>query len=73
MYAANGRFAIGYLDTLFIAYSAMAGCGLSTVNLSTLTAFQQSVLFVLMLAGHYVSCGGSRCDPRTRWRVLRRR
>ncbi|EJD53027.1 TrkH-domain-containing protein [Auricularia subglabra TFB-10046 SS5] len=53
LYASNGRVKIEYLDCLFIAYSAMAGCGLSTVNLSSLTGWQQTILFALMLLGHF--------------------
>lgn len=48
LYACNGRFHIPYLDCLFMCYSAMTGTGLATRNLSTLTAFQQVLLWVLM-------------------------
>lgn len=50
-YACNGRFQISFIDSLFLCYSAMTGTGLATVNLSTLTAFQQAVLWVLMGLG----------------------
>ncbi|KAJ3727873.1 cation transport protein-domain-containing protein [Lentinula raphanica] len=47
----NGRFSISYLDSLFLCYSAMTVTGLSTVNLSTLTAWQQVILYLLMMLG----------------------
>ena len=40
-----------YIDALFLAASAMTSTGLNTVNLGSITAYQQSVLFVLMLLG----------------------
>ncbi len=48
-YGCNGRFHISFLDSLFLCYSAMTVTGLSTVNLSTLTAWQQVMLFLLMM------------------------
>ncbi|KAJ3760525.1 potassium transporter [Lentinula raphanica] len=45
----NGRYSISYLDSLFLCYSAMTETGLSTVNLSTLTAWQQVILYLLMM------------------------
>ncbi|EAU87693.2 hypothetical protein CC1G_08729 [Coprinopsis cinerea okayama7 len=50
-YASNGRFRISYLDSLFLCYSAMTVTGLSTVNLSTLTPWQQVILYLLMIVG----------------------
>ncbi|KAG2005785.1 potassium transporter [Coprinopsis cinerea AmutBmut pab1-1] len=50
-YASNGRFRISYLDSLFLCYSAMTVTGLSTVNLSTLTPWQQVILYLLMIIG----------------------
>ncbi|SJL08592.1 uncharacterized protein ARMOST_11958 [Armillaria ostoyae] len=50
-YGCNGRFHISFLDSLFLCYSAMTVTGLSTVNLSTLTAWQQAMLFLLMMIG----------------------
>ncbi|KZT38268.1 TrkH-domain-containing protein [Sistotremastrum suecicum HHB10207 ss-3] len=50
-FACNGEFPIAYIDCLFLCYSAMTVTGLSTLNLSSLTGFQQAILFVLMLAG----------------------
>ena len=48
-YASNGRFHIRYIDSLFLCYSAMTDTGLTTVNLSTLTAWQQVLLYLLLM------------------------
>lgn len=48
-YASNGRFHISYIDSLFICYSSMTVTGLSTINLSTLTPWQQVILYFLMI------------------------
>lgn len=48
-YGCNGRFHISFLDALFLCYSAMTVTGLSTVNLSTTTAWQQIILYLLMM------------------------
>ncbi|WPH04979.1 Hypothetical protein R9X50_00787700 [Acrodontium crateriforme] len=40
-----------FVDSLFLAVSAMSLAGLNTVNLSTLNTFQQFVLFLLILMG----------------------
>ena len=48
-YGCNGRFHISYLDSLFLCYSAMTVTGLSTVNLSTVTVWQQVLLYLLMM------------------------
>ncbi|KAK0430810.1 potassium transporter [Armillaria borealis] len=50
-YVCNGEFHISYLDSLFLCYSAMTLTGLSTVNLSTLTMWQQVMLYLLMMMG----------------------
>lgn len=50
-YAGNGEFHISYIDSLFLCYSALTVTGLSTVNLSTCTGFQQALLFILMVIG----------------------
>jgi hypothetical protein len=47
-YACNGQYKISYLDSLFLCYSSMTVTGLSTINLSTLTAWQQAMLYILM-------------------------
>ncbi|KAF7345041.1 Potassium transporter [Mycena venus] len=52
-YGCNGRFHISFLDSLFICYSAMTVTGLSTINLSTTTPWQQVILYILMLIGDF--------------------
>lgn len=47
-FASNGQFHIKFLDSMFLCYSAMTVTGLSTVDLSTLTGFQQAILYFLM-------------------------
>ncbi|KAH8101386.1 TrkH-domain-containing protein [Cristinia sonorae] len=51
-WGANGRFHISFIDALFLCYSALTVTGLSTVNLSTCTVFQQAILFFLMCIGN---------------------
>ncbi|KAK0195856.1 cation transport protein-domain-containing protein [Armillaria mellea] len=50
-YASNGRYHISYIDSLFNCVSAMTVCGLATVNLSSLTPWQQVILFIQMCLG----------------------
>lgn len=45
------QFRLGYPDALFMATSAITSTGLNTINLNSLNAYQQSVLFVLMILG----------------------
>ncbi|KAF7309853.1 Potassium transporter [Mycena indigotica] len=52
-YGCNGRYHVPFIDCLFLCYSAMTVTGLSTVNLSTTTAWQQTILFLLMLMGDF--------------------
>lgn len=47
-HASNGLYPVSFLDSLFLCYSAMTVTGLSTVNLSTLTKWQQVILYFLM-------------------------
>jgi hypothetical protein len=54
-YASNGRYKVSYVDSLFNCVSAMTVTGLATVNLSSLTGFQQALLFMLMCMGNPVS------------------
>lgn len=51
-YLSNGRNKISYVDSLFNCISAMAVCGLATVDLSSLTPFQQVLLFIQMCIGN---------------------
>ncbi|KAI6046353.1 cation transport protein-domain-containing protein [Pisolithus marmoratus] len=51
LYASNGKYPISYVDALFNSVSAMTVCGLSTVDLSSLTPWQQVILFLQMCVG----------------------
>lgn len=53
-YASNGKYPVAYIDALFNSVSAMTMCGLATVNLSELTAWQQVLLFIQMCIGNQV-------------------
>lgn len=50
-YASNGEYHISYIDALFNCVSAVTVCGLATVDLSSLTPWQQVILFILMCMG----------------------
>lgn len=50
-YASNGEFHISYIDALFNSVSAMTVCGIATVDLSSLTGWQQAILFIQMCLG----------------------
>lgn len=58
-YLSNGRFKISYIDSLFVCVSAMTVTGLATVDLSELTPWQQTLIFMQMCIGTPV-----RCPPR---------
>lgn len=45
------KASIGYVDSLFLVISAMTEAGLNTVNLSTMTTWQQTILFLLIMLG----------------------
>lgn len=49
--SSNPDFSIAYADSLFLTVSAMTEAGLNTVNLSQMTTWQQTVLFLLILFG----------------------
>lgn len=51
LYACNGRYHIAYIDCLFLCVTSMTVCGLATVDLSSLTPFQQFLLFAQMCLG----------------------
>ncbi|KAJ3551624.1 hypothetical protein NM688_g4595 [Phlebia brevispora] len=55
-WASNGRFYIRYIDALFVCISAATGTGLSTIDLSSLTAWQQTIIVLLEIAGNQASC-----------------
>lgn len=52
---AEAQFRLRYIDALFLCASAMTNTGLNTVNLGSITAFQQSVLAILLLLGNIVT------------------
>ena len=54
LYASNGHSHIAYVDALFNSVSAMAVCGLASVDLSSLTGWQQAILFIQMCLGNPV-------------------
>lgn len=54
-YGANTEYHIDYVDSLFLCVSAMTVTGLSTNNLSELSGFQQSLLFVQMIMGNIIT------------------
>lgn len=56
-------FLIAFIDCLFLCYSALTVTGLATVNLSTLTVFQQVILLVLMVMGDIVRSYPSNSAP----------
>lgn len=45
------NYSISYTDSLFLVISAMTEAGLNTVNLSTMTTFQQFILWLLIIIG----------------------
>jgi len=47
-YASNGRNQIAYIDCLFLCFSAMTVCGLTTVLFADLTVWQEVILFVTL-------------------------
>ncbi|KAG2073727.1 TrkH-domain-containing protein [Suillus decipiens] len=52
LYASNGKYPVAYIDALYNSVSAMTVCGLATVNMSQLTAWQQVLLFIQMCIGN---------------------
>lgn len=55
LYASNGQTKISYIDALFNSVSAMTVCGLATVDLSSMTGWQQVILFIQMSLGSPVA------------------
>ncbi|THV50215.1 hypothetical protein BGAL_0160g00180 [Botrytis galanthina] len=49
--SSNPSKSISYVDSLFMVTSAMTEAGLNTVNLSTMTTFQQVILWLLIVVG----------------------
>ncbi|THH17258.1 hypothetical protein EW146_g3518 [Bondarzewia mesenterica] len=50
-FASNGRFPESYVDIMFCCISAITGTGLTTLDLSALTAWQQTILLFIQLVG----------------------
>ncbi|KAH9950694.1 TrkH-domain-containing protein [Amylocystis lapponica] len=50
--ASNGEFKITYIDALYVCVSAATGCGLTTIDLSSTTAWQQTIIVILELTGN---------------------
>ena len=51
LYGSNAGFHLSYSDAIFMCASSMTNTGLNTINLSVLTAWQQTILFLLMPMG----------------------
>ncbi len=51
LYGSNTSFHVSYSDAIFLCTSSMTNTGLSTLDLSVLTAWQQAILFILMPMG----------------------
>lgn len=49
--SSDPAYSIGYINSLFLVTSAMTEAGLNTVNLSTMTTWQQVILFLLIMGG----------------------
>jgi len=54
MYAANGDDKIDYIDILLLCVSCFTNTGLSPIDISRTTAFQQALLEVQMLSGSII-------------------
>lgn len=54
-WASNGKFKIKFVDALYVCVSAVTGTGLTTIDLSSLTAWQQVIIVFLELVGNQVS------------------
>lgn len=54
-WASNGEFPVRFIDSLFLCVSAATGTGLGTVDLSALTAWQQTILVILQILGSPVT------------------
>ncbi|KAI0785108.1 cation transport protein-domain-containing protein [Abortiporus biennis] len=53
-WASNGEYKIHFIDALFINVSAATGTGLSTIDLSSLTPWQQTLIVIIELIGNQV-------------------
>ena len=59
LWASNGKFPIAFVDALYICISGATGTGLVTVDLSSLTAWQQAIIVILEIIGNQVSSTGA--------------
>lgn len=71
--SSDPKFSVTYVDSLFLVISGITETGLNTVNLSTLTTWQQTILCLLMLFGGsvWVSIGLLIARERSFRRVLK--
>ncbi|KAH9922903.1 cation transport protein-domain-containing protein [Fomitopsis serialis] len=53
-WASNGEFKIDFIDALFVCVSAATGTGLSPIDLSSTTPWQQVIVVVLEISGNLV-------------------
>ncbi|OBZ71204.1 Low-affinity potassium transport protein [Grifola frondosa] len=51
-WASNGEFPVKFIDALFVCVSGVTGTGLSTIDFSSLTIWQQVIIAVLELIGN---------------------
>ncbi|KAF8511515.1 cation transport protein-domain-containing protein [Gautieria morchelliformis] len=54
-FASNGQTHVSFVDSLFVCVSAMTVTGLTTIDLSSITPWQQVLLFLLMYLGSPVT------------------
>jgi hypothetical protein len=54
-FASNGKTHVAFIDALFLCVSAMTVTGLATIDLSSVTPWQQVILFILMCLGSPVT------------------
>jgi len=52
--SSNPRGKVSCIDSLFLVIAAMTQAGLNTVNLSSLSTFQQFLLFLLIICGNQI-------------------
>ncbi|KZT64165.1 TrkH-domain-containing protein [Daedalea quercina L-15889] len=53
-WASNGKYKIPFVDALFVCVSAATGTGLSTIDLSSTTPWQQVIITLLEICGNIV-------------------
>ncbi|KZO98890.1 hypothetical protein CALVIDRAFT_511724 [Calocera viscosa TUFC12733] len=55
IFAVNGAYHVEFVDALFCSYSAMTSTGLATINISSMTPFQQFLIMFQMFIGGLVT------------------